>query len=192
MIVAIRPTEDRSLIINGLVTAELVDIDGNPVSYNESVLESVQGTLTEPLDVTKTASFALKVLLNYVFTCLKVMKTSDGSRFRLRFLVQYHLKDVGQVEEVIFSRPFTVNSNRKKNASSAEMKPIVFALKPEYGESDTDTEVWIKGGSFFKPCVVVGERYALITEVRDNLLTVIVPKRPELIGPLNVKVKVQQ
>jgi hypothetical protein len=66
--------------------------------------------------------------------------------FRLLFVVNFSLENVGTIEERILSRPFQVYSNRKKN-SKAE-RPIVLDMKPMEGPISSETEIWIKGRGF--------------------------------------------
>ncbi len=96
----------------------------------------------------------------------------------------------GRCQEIILSRPFVVNSNRRKSVSFSDMRPVLLAIKPEYGDAVDDTEVWIKGANFHYSGVTVDERSATVTEVKDNLLTAVVPKRSELTNSAIVKVKV--
>lgn len=84
-----------------------VDRDGNPiVSEKGGILESVDGSLNQPLyGPNLSTDFSLKVL-----------QTSQGNMFRLLFTVSYFVEAIGNCEEKIYSRPFVVHSNRRKNS----------------------------------------------------------------------------
>ncbi len=71
------------------------------------------------------------------------------------------------------------------------MKPLLFSMNPDRGYSHDETEVWIKGAWFHRSSVIVDERQATVTEVKENLLTVIFPKRLDTTSSLTVKVKVR-
>jgi hypothetical protein len=99
--------------------------------------------------------------MNECIHCLQILETSEGTLFRLMFVVTYTLDGVGQVEEKILSRPFQVYSNKKKNIKGkfigliqrlvtecCEEKPLVFDMKPNQGPATAETEVWIKGRGF--------------------------------------------
>lgn len=103
------------------------------------------------LSKNKTAHFSLKVL-----------DTSDGEVFRLLFIVNYET-DEGPWQERILSRPFVVQSNRRKSNKSksyeicmffanrlvtARIKPSVIGIKPNSGPSSEETEIWIKGTTY--------------------------------------------
>ncbi len=115
---------------------------------------------------------------------------SLGTKFQLRFTIHYLLKDVGLCKETILSTPFSVNSNKKKLMSDV-LKPTLFSMNPNFGDCSEKTEVWIKGAWFHRYCgAVVDDHQATVTEVKENLLTVVLPSRPELSSSKTVKVKV--
>ena len=121
--------------------------------------------------------------------------------FRLLFVVNFSLENVGTIEERILSRPFQVYSNRKKN-SKAE-RPIVLDMKPMEGPISSETEIWIKGRGFCdkgrekrgnvvvnkcKVVVLFGDKVGRVVETSENLITVYAPSRFDL--PTNTPVTV--
>jgi hypothetical protein len=81
-----------------------VNSDTTDITEKENLLDCLDGGLEQSLDANHCASFALKVL-----------ETSEGHLFRLRFIIDYTIDDKEKVQEKIFSRAFSVYSNRKKN-----------------------------------------------------------------------------
>ena len=73
----------------------------------ERLLDSLSGSLAESLDESMCANFSLKLL-----------ETSEGNFWRLRFHIRYVAESIGECEEDFLSRPFVVYSNRRKNATT--------------------------------------------------------------------------
>jgi len=155
---------DYPNILRGMVTAKLVDEDGNLISSDKgNILESVDGSLSQLFCAPSlSADFSLKVL-----------QTSQGTMYRLLFIVSYVTESFGNCEEKIYSRPFMVHSNRRKNSKE---KPIVQMLKPLMGPTHGNTEVWIKGVGFCDKVVVMfGDKEAKVVENNENLVVVLAP-----------------
>lgn len=166
-------------IVEGTVSVKLVDRDGNELPENKShILESIEGGLIQLLDDNAAANFSLKVL-----------DTSEGDWWRLVFLISYREEGNSSfVCEKLYSRQFIVNSNKKKHANGP---PLVNALKPATGPTNSENEVWIKGKMFTdKTAVFFDDSPAKVIEIAENLLTVIAPARPELTEPTKVVVTV--
>lgn len=182
MIITRDPHSDIARVIIGNVTVRLVGGDGKelPTGKQES-LSSSEG-LSHTLDEKSTASFSLKIT-----------DTSEGSTFRLLFIVSYTMDGIGQCEERILSNPFGVFSNRKKNPKIKPSgdRPIVIDIKGASGPTTHETEVWIKGKGF-SPRVTVnfGDKAGNIVDVADNLITVLAPPRPDLLQETKVPVLV--
>eukprot|EP01114_Cavostelium_apophysatum_P019311 TRINITY_DN6187_c0_g3_i1.p1 TRINITY_DN6187_c0_g3~~TRINITY_DN6187_c0_g3_i1.p1 ORF type:complete len:379 (-),score=46.05 TRINITY_DN6187_c0_g3_i1:207-1343(-) len=158
-----------------LVTETMQELD----SSKKSILH---GAAVQLLDENHKASFALKI-----------MDTSEGSRFRLRFTIRYQLKDDPRnYEDVVVSQAFRVTSN-KKAILAAECERTC-ELKPYFGPHNEPTEVWIRGRGFskFKNIrVFFGTVPAEITDLsEDNLITCISPLRLDLSYGASVAVSV--
>ena len=96
-----------------------VDREGNPLlPPKDNLLESLEGTLSLPLNERNSTSFSLKVL-----------DTSEGDVFRLLFTVDYTMERIGTRREKILSRPFTVNSNRRKSMKGTDIRKLFFSLQ---------------------------------------------------------------
>jgi len=166
------PDDKRGqLPMDGTVTVSLVDQDGEDLPTTKAnMLDSIERSTTQPLDENFTAQFSLKVL-----------ETSEGNMVRLLFTVNYRLKNLGQCQEKILSRPFVVYSNRKKHVKVDKDKPVLLDLKPPRGEFNKETEVWIKGRGFNdKVMVNFGDRSGKVLETSENLVTVLAPPREDI------------
>jgi len=179
------PEDKRSQLppIDGHCTVSLVDQEGDDLPSNKAaMLESIERSLSQPLDENHSAQFSLKV-----------METSEGNMLRLLFIVRYKLKGLGPCEERILSRPFIVYSNRKKHVkgSADKDRPIVMDLKPARGEYNKETEVWIKGRGFNDKVVVnFGDKQGKVQEATENLITVLAPPRDDIVQDSIVEVTV--
>jgi len=152
----------------------LVDVDGKPVNSTSSLL---QGILTEEINTNLSAQFSIKVL-----------ETSEGTMFRLCFIVKYETDVHGPRVETILSRPFTVYSNKRKTVKE---RPLIIDMRPAFGPASTECEVWIKGRGFTENVVVsFGNKLAKVAETSENLITVLVPPRPDLDADTTVPVSV--
>lgn len=159
-----KPHVTPSQILRGVVTVKLVDKEGGTIASDRgNILESVDGSLSQPLyGPNLSTDFSLKVL-----------QTSQGNMFRLLFVVNYVMEGIGTCEEKIFSRPFVVHSNRRKNSKE---KPIIFEVKPFEGAASSPTEVVIKGIGFNdRVAVQFGVQPAHIIAVTDNYIKVVPP-----------------
>jgi len=158
--------------MDGSVGVMLVDQEGEELPGNKGqALESIERSLTQPLDENYTAQFSLKI-----------METSEGNMVRLLFIVRYKTKQLGYCEEKILSRPFVVYSNRKKQVKAEREKPVLVDLKPTRGEYNKETEVWIKGRGFNdKVDVRFGDKTGRVTDSSENLITVMAPPRDDII-----------
>jgi len=177
------PEDKRGQVpMDGVVTVTLVDQDGEELPPNKAnMLDSIERSTTQPLDENHTAQFSLKVL-----------ETSEGNMVRLLFTINYRLKNLGQCQEKILSRPFVVYSNRKKHVKGVDKeKPTLIDLKPSRGEYNKETEVWIKGRGFNdKVAVAFGDRVAKVVDSSENLVTVIAPPREDIVQDTPVEVLV--
>jgi len=176
------PEDKRGQVpVEGSVTVSLVDQDGEDLPTNKvNMLDSIERSTNQPLDENLTAQFSLKVL-----------ETSEGNTVRLMFMVNYRLKNLGQCQEKILSRPFVVYSNRKKHVKVDKEKPILLDIKPIRGECNKETEVWIKGRGFNdKVMVNFGDRSAKVVDTSENLVTVLVPPRDDILHDTTVEVTV--
>jgi hypothetical protein len=108
------------------------------------------------------------------------LETSEGGAFRLIFIVSYLDKNFNNCEERIISRPFTVNSNRKKRSKGSpyfdsrltdegKCVPVIQGIKPEFGPTDRETEVWIKGFGFDRTCVEFGDIICEVVDVQESI-----------------------
>jgi len=166
--------ERKAQILDGNVTVTLVDADGEELpNHKQNILESIERSLSQPLDENLSAQFSLKV-----------METSEGNMFRLLFTVNYRAKTMGNCEEKIQSRPFIVYSNRKKHAKAMDKeRPVPTDMKPDRCEANREAEVWIKGRGFSdKVSVTFGDRPGRIIDSSENLITVVSPMREDVTG----------
>jgi len=157
----------------------------NDCLFNYKILHSVNN---EGEDLPSNKSNILEVLkgliqkLNDVFAAhflLKILETSEGRMFRLLFEINYCVLGIGNCEQKILSRPFTVYSNRKKHTKD---RPVVIGMKPLKGLATQETEVWIKGRGFGKIVhVMFGERPAKVLDTYENLITVTAPIRNDIL-----------
>jgi len=178
------PEDKRGQVpVDGSVTVSLVDQDGEELGPNKAhMLDSIERSTTQPLDENLSAQFSLKI-----------METSEGNMVRLLFTVRYRLKSLGQCEEKILSRPFVVYSNRKKHVkvSPDKEKPVLVDVKPQRGEFNRDTEVWIKGRGFSdKVAVTFGDKTAKVVDTSENLITVLAPQRDDITRDTTVDITV--
>ena len=172
MIISVRdplPGEISQKILQGKVTLTLVNKEGELMdNKNNELMETSDNIYTKFLDSQS---------LNAAFS-IKILETSGGNMFRLKFQIEYELENKENRREELISRPFLVYSNKKKNGKET---PIVFGMKPIVGNSHEETEIWIKGSSFADSVFVTfGGIKAKITDREDNLLTVIAPIRNNL------------
>jgi hypothetical protein len=93
-------------------------VNGDGEVVTKAILQSSEPTLTQELDPTLKAKFALKVSLHGGEAQMhQMLETSEGVMFRLLFTVVFMVKDGEQpIEEKILSSAFQVSANRKKNA----------------------------------------------------------------------------
>jgi len=138
----------------------------------------LDGVKTRPLDKEKKSQFHLKVV-----------ETSDRNRFRLQFVVRFYINKVEHSEKII-SHCFRVTSNKK---SASIERPRPFAIKPSYGPTNTETEVWIRGKLFTdraNTSVNFGGKEAKVIETEDNILVCYAPVREDLTEDCTVEVRV--
>jgi len=178
------PEDKRGQVpMEGTCSVTLVDQDGEDLPPTKAhMLDSIERSTTQPLDENLTAQFSLKI-----------METSEGNMVRLLFTVRYRLKNLGQCEEKILSRPFVVYSNRKKHvkASPDKEKPILIDIKPPKGDYNRESEVWIKGRGFSdKVAVSFGDKQAKVIDTSENLITVLAPPFENIIHDTTVEVTV--
>jgi len=116
IIIGPKPSQDASgEILDGMVSVKLVNGDGEDLPVNKSnALACLEGSLTRSLDTQLMGSFSLKAL-----------HTSEGTSFRLLFLISYRTKD-GNFEEKVYSRPFSVFSNKQnRNSKKKRIKGLI-------------------------------------------------------------------
>lgn len=168
--------EKKVKIDKGTVNVSLLYDTGEELEENrEHILDGVK---TRSLDKEKKAQFHLKVV-----------ETSDRNRFRLQFLVRFWINKVEHVEKII-SHCFRVTSNKK---SASIERPRPFAIKPAYGPTNGETEVWIRGKLFTdraNTSVTFGGKEAKVIETEDNILVCYAPVRDDLQEDTMVEVKV--
>jgi hypothetical protein len=168
--------EKKVKIDKGSVTVSLLYDTGEELEPNrEHILDGVK---TRTLDKEKKAQFHLKVV-----------ETSDRNRFRLQFVVRFFINKTEHVEKII-SHCFRVTSNKK---SASIEKPRPFAIKPTYGPSSCETEVWIRGKLFTdraNTSVTFGGKPARVIETEDNILVCFAPVRDDLTEDTAVEVLV--
>lgn len=113
--------QKRAQIIDGTVSVQLVDQDGSELPASKaSILDSVEKSLTQPLDDNLSAQFSLKVTETSERNPWRLVAFLCMTEFcRLLFTVNYRVKNLGTVEEKILSRPFIVASNIKKHTSKS-------------------------------------------------------------------------
>jgi len=183
--------ENRYLLPNPLV----VQIKEEHAEYLQNTIPSVSVTLVnlEGVELTglKKAELhgvlAQKMVGTRAQFMLKILDTAEGTKFRLRFTIDYELNGIKN-QGIILSRPFMVYSNKRKTVKS---HPIITAIKSTQGSFSRETEVWIKGTNFFKNMMVsFGDLPGKVLEVEDGLITVIAPARPDLNTTTTVSVKV--
>jgi hypothetical protein len=176
-IVLSKPMKEKKVRIDkGTVTVSLLYDTGEELEENrEHILDGVK---TRSLDKEKKAQFHLKVV-----------ETSDRNRFRLQFIVRFWINKVEHVEKII-SHCFRVTSNKK---SASIERPRPFAIKPAYGPTNGETEVWIRGKLFTdraNTSVTFGGKEAKVIETEDNILVCYAPPRDDLHEDTTVEVKV--
>jgi len=178
LVIAFRPDEDRTKIRGGTVTLSLGDKDGNELTQNQGVLDTLDKVFTKELDPQLCASFSVKIL-----------DTCNGKELRLIFVVHYEYEGEA-VTETIISRSFVVSANRKKQRVDRQ-KPVLVDLKPKMGRPNGNTEVWIKGYNFMNRVGVVFDGHkADVLEFQENLVTVVAPQREDLQSTTTVAVSV--
>jgi hypothetical protein len=160
----------------GAVTVSLLYDTGEELEKDKQHI--LDGVKTRPLDKERKSQFHLKVI-----------ETSERNRFRLQFVVKFYINKVEHTERIV-SHCFRVTSNKK--CASIE-RPRPFAIKPNFGFSSTETEVWIRGKMFTdraNTTVTFGGKEARVVETEDNLLVCYAPKRDDLSDDAVVEVKV--
>jgi len=176
-IVMSKSKRDKKIKIDkGAVTVSLLYDTGEELEKDKQHI--LDGVKTRPLDKERKSQFHLKVI-----------ETSERNRFRLQFTVKFYVNKVEHVEKII-SHCFRVTSNKK--CASIE-RPRPFAIKPNFGFSSTETEVWIRGKMFTdraNTTVTFGGKEARVVETEDNLLVCFAPKRDDLMDDSVVEVKV--
>jgi len=170
------PGEMLPRIRSGEVKVKLVSKDGKEINDNNSILECEDG-FTKNLDSKLSASFSLLI-----------RESSDGSQYRLLFIINYLVESIGPCQETILSLPFTVYSSKLKKQPG---KPSVMALKYIETTGHEEVEVWIKGKEF---CENVEVRFdgicGRVVECTNNLITVFAPIRSDLEVDTQVEVMV--
>lgn len=168
--------EKKVKIDKGTVIVNLLYDTGEELEENrEHILDGVK---TRSLDKEKKAQFHLKVI-----------ETSDRNRFRLQFLVRFWINKVEHVEKII-SHCFRVTSNKK---SACIERPRPFAIKPSFGPTLGETEVWIRGKLFTdraNTSVTFGGKEARVIETEDNILVCYAPMREDITEDTTVEVRV--
>jgi len=160
----------------GSVNVSLLYDTGEELEENrEHILDGVKN---RSLDKEKKAQFHLKVV-----------ETSDRNRFRLQFIVRFWINKVEHVEKIV-SHCFRVTSNKK---SASIERPRPFAIKPAYGPTSAETEVWIRGKLFTdraNTSVTFGGKDARVIETEDNILVCFAPVRDDLTEDTTVEVRI--
>eukprot|EP01105_Mastigella_eilhardi_P011724 TRINITY_DN2693_c0_g1_i1.p1 TRINITY_DN2693_c0_g1~~TRINITY_DN2693_c0_g1_i1.p1 ORF type:complete len:365 (+),score=138.68 TRINITY_DN2693_c0_g1_i1:150-1244(+) len=120
---------------------------------------------------------------------LKMLSTSGETKFCLLFRVRYKVAKCDEdCIDTIWSRPFRVESNRKKNCIE---RPRLWRVKPTFGFSDEEVDVWIWGVKFCDRAnmhVSFGAYDAPITKIEGNVLQCNAPKRLDLTRDTQVTV----
>lgn len=168
--------EKKVKIDKGSVTVSLLYDTGEELEENrEHILDGIK---TRSLDKEKKAQFHLKVV-----------ETSDRNRFRLQFVVRFFVNKVEHVEKIV-SHCFRVTSNKK---SASIERPRPFAIKPSFGPTTSETEVWIRGKLFTdraNTSVTFGGKEARVIETEDNILVCYAPVREDITEDSTVEVRV--
>lgn len=168
--------ERKVKIDKGSVTVSLLYDTGEELEENrEHILDGIK---SRALDKEKKAQFHLKVV-----------ETSDRNRFRLQFVVRFFVNKVEHVEKIV-SHCFRVTSNKK---SASIERPRPFAIKPSFGPTTCETEVWIRGKLFTdraNTSVTFGGKEARVIETEDNILVCYAPVREDITEDITVEVKV--
>jgi len=172
------PGEVLPRILDGMVSVQLVSKEGYELNSSKGdLLASATGGFAQRLDEFHSARFSLKVL-----------ESSESSVFRLCFTIVYLVEGVGNCEEKVLSRQFTVYSAKQ---TPSKQSPITIGIKPSEGFAQEHTEVWIKGKNFSEQVVVTfGNKLGKIIETSSNLIIVAAPQRDDLSETTKVDVEI--
>jgi len=123
------PVVSKGIVHVKLVREDLSDLESTKANI-------LRGDNNEVLNNQQSAEFTLKV-----------SDTSDGSKFRLAFTINYQLEETPNVdyEDFVISRPFVVSSNKKEYSTKTAEKDRVFRITPNRGPNDKLTCVRIEG-----------------------------------------------
>eukprot|EP01117_Protostelium_nocturnum_P015882 TRINITY_DN6194_c0_g1_i1.p1 TRINITY_DN6194_c0_g1~~TRINITY_DN6194_c0_g1_i1.p1 ORF type:complete len:688 (+),score=264.55 TRINITY_DN6194_c0_g1_i1:568-2631(+) len=168
-------------ILDGFVTAMLADDDGNLLS--DSLPESERlfspDGLSHKISSNNTrAAFNVKLFA----------PAGRRSRFRIVFLVNYQTADGNSYWEKVISDVIQIQCNK----IFAGQDPTASSLMPTRGSPLEETEVWIRGHDFWSKGMKItfDGIDAKVLDISENLVSVIAPRRPDLLhkGDLTVEV----